>query len=264
MKDEGAVNDDFQRNGKLPTLERVIEATQGNVVLSFIPRRLPNTQHSKQTQRKLLPEEVDYVRTLVEHYKLDLGQLGLYHCCEECYQPGTDRHSHEQFLRHGSNGDQFRGELMATRILISDALGRKPVIFTSPQNWMHDQHGNINREALGYIADNFEILVLTHPGRVLGIPFYTLTRPGGILIGTHPEEINSSRSPNILPTVDLTREDQKAKEKYLDEARSIAKLQHINCEPSGIAGLALLLQMKKTIPKHKNILIVNTGKLKYP
>ncbi|MBS3123106.1 PLP-dependent lyase/thiolase [Candidatus Woesearchaeota archaeon] len=54
------------------------------------------------------------------------------------------------------------------------------------------------------------------------------------------------------------------KEKYLDEARSIAKLQHINCEPSGIAGLALLLQMKKTIPKHKNILIVNTGKLKYP
>jgi threonine dehydratase len=34
-------------------------------------------------------------------------------------------------------------------------------------------------------------------------------------------------------------------------------------EPSGIAGLALLLQKKSSIDKDKKILIVNTGKTKY-
>lgn len=53
------------------------------------------------------------------------------------------------------------------------------------------------------------------------------------------------------------------KEQYLDEAMKIAEEQKINCEPSGIAGLALLLQMKNKIPKDKKILIVNTGKTKY-
>lgn len=53
-------------------------------------------------------------------------------------------------------------------------------------------------------------------------------------------------------------------EPYLDQAIKIAKMNHVNCEPSGIAGLALLLQMKNQIPKHKKILIVNTGKTKYP
>lgn len=53
------------------------------------------------------------------------------------------------------------------------------------------------------------------------------------------------------------------RENYLDEAMKLAKLQKINCEPSGIAGLALLLQMKSQIPKDKKILIVNTGKAKY-
>lgn len=54
------------------------------------------------------------------------------------------------------------------------------------------------------------------------------------------------------------------KEQYLDKAMKIAKMQKINCEPSGIAGLALLLQMKNKIPKNKKILIVSTGKTKYP
>ena len=53
-------------------------------------------------------------------------------------------------------------------------------------------------------------------------------------------------------------------ENYLDEAIALAERQEINCEPSGIAGLAMLLQMKKEVKKDKKILIVNTGKTKYP
>jgi len=52
------------------------------------------------------------------------------------------------------------------------------------------------------------------------------------------------------------------KEQYLDEAIEIAKSQGINCEPSGIAGLGMLLQLRNKIPKDKKILIVNTGKTK--
>lgn len=51
-------------------------------------------------------------------------------------------------------------------------------------------------------------------------------------------------------------------ENYLDEALEIARDQKISCEPSGIAGLGLLLQMKDKIPD-KKILIVNTGKTKF-
>ena len=40
-----------------------------------------------------------------------------------------------------------------------------------------------------------------------------------------------------------------------------AKLE-INAEPSGIAGLGLLLQLQAKVPKDKKILIVNTGKAK--
>lgn len=54
------------------------------------------------------------------------------------------------------------------------------------------------------------------------------------------------------------------KEYYLDKAIKLAETLKINCEPSGIAGLALLLQMKNKIPKNKKILIVSTGKTKYP
>lgn len=52
-------------------------------------------------------------------------------------------------------------------------------------------------------------------------------------------------------------------EKYLDEAIQIAQNQKINCEPSGIAGLGLLLQLRNIIPRDKKILIVNTGKTKW-
>jgi hypothetical protein len=53
------------------------------------------------------------------------------------------------------------------------------------------------------------------------------------------------------------------KEKYLDKAMEIAKANKINFEPSGISGLALLLQMGNKISKDKKILIVSTGKTKY-
>jgi hypothetical protein len=54
------------------------------------------------------------------------------------------------------------------------------------------------------------------------------------------------------------------KEEYLDEAMELSKSQRINCEYSGIAGLALMLQMKDKLPKNKKMLIVNTGKTKIP
>ncbi len=49
---------------------------------------------------------------------------------------------------------------------------------------------------------------------------------------------------------------------FLEEASQIANSFHIQSEPSGIAGLALFLQMKKEIPPDKKVLIVNTGKTK--
>jgi hypothetical protein len=51
-------------------------------------------------------------------------------------------------------------------------------------------------------------------------------------------------------------------EHYLDEAIALAESQKINAEPSGIAGLALLLQQKEKIQKNKKILVINTGKTK--
>ncbi|MFH1224806.1 MAG: PLP-dependent lyase/thiolase [Candidatus Diapherotrites archaeon] len=54
------------------------------------------------------------------------------------------------------------------------------------------------------------------------------------------------------------------REHFLDEAMALAESQGINCEPSGIAGLALMLQMKRKLPKGKKMLIVNTGKTKLP
>lgn len=53
------------------------------------------------------------------------------------------------------------------------------------------------------------------------------------------------------------------KEEYLEQAMVLAKSQGVNCEYSGIAGLALMLQIKSKLPKDKKILIVNTGKTKY-
>ncbi len=54
------------------------------------------------------------------------------------------------------------------------------------------------------------------------------------------------------------------RESYLDRAVEIAESQGINCEASGIAGLALMLQMKEKLPKDKKMLIVNTGKTRLP
>lgn len=52
-------------------------------------------------------------------------------------------------------------------------------------------------------------------------------------------------------------------EQFLDKAMNIAKSNKINCEPSGIAGLALMLQMSSELLRDKKILIVNTGHTKY-
>ncbi|MFA6992714.1 MAG: PLP-dependent lyase/thiolase [Candidatus Gracilibacteria bacterium] len=48
-------------------------------------------------------------------------------------------------------------------------------------------------------------------------------------------------------------------ERYLKQAIRLAKKIGVHCEPSGIAGLGLLLQMKNSIPKDAKIVIVNTG-----
>lgn len=53
-------------------------------------------------------------------------------------------------------------------------------------------------------------------------------------------------------------------ERFIEEAIELAKENKVFCEPSGIAGLALFLQMKQKIPKDKKILIVNTGKTTWP
>lgn len=51
-------------------------------------------------------------------------------------------------------------------------------------------------------------------------------------------------------------------EEYLDLACEYADATKIQCEPSGIAGLALFFQQLDKIPTDKKIVIVNTGKLK--
>jgi len=52
------------------------------------------------------------------------------------------------------------------------------------------------------------------------------------------------------------------KEKFVDEAIAIATRLNLTFEPSGMAGLALLLEKKDFIPNDAKILIVNTGKTK--
>jgi len=53
-------------------------------------------------------------------------------------------------------------------------------------------------------------------------------------------------------------------ENFIEEALDIARKHSIRCEPSGIAGLALLLQMKDELPADEKILIINTGSTIYP
>ena len=53
-------------------------------------------------------------------------------------------------------------------------------------------------------------------------------------------------------------------ENFVEEALEIARKQSVRCEPSGVAGLALLLQMRDEVPKDEKILIINTGSTIYP
>ncbi|MDP3992695.1 MAG: PLP-dependent lyase/thiolase [bacterium] len=53
-------------------------------------------------------------------------------------------------------------------------------------------------------------------------------------------------------------------EQYVDEALALAQKQNITCEPSAISGLALLLQLRDSLPKDKKMLVVNTGKAHLP
>lgn len=53
-------------------------------------------------------------------------------------------------------------------------------------------------------------------------------------------------------------------ENFIEEAYCNLTNQDISVEYSAVAGLALLLQMKDQIPKDKKILIVSTGKAKFP
>lgn len=53
-------------------------------------------------------------------------------------------------------------------------------------------------------------------------------------------------------------------ESCIYEAVQIAAYQNIIAEPSALAGFALMLQMKNELPKDKKIVIMSTGKMKYP
>jgi len=52
-------------------------------------------------------------------------------------------------------------------------------------------------------------------------------------------------------------------EEAIEEAFELLNSQGINCEHSGAAGLAYLLENKKYLPKDKKYLVVNTGKGKW-
>jgi len=75
----------------------------------------------------------------------------------------------------------------------------------------------------------------------------------------HERFINRLRNKCIGPLSDIYCVD----EPFVDEALDIAKTEGISCEPSGIAGLSLLLQEREMIPRDAKILIVNTGNTNY-
>ena len=54
------------------------------------------------------------------------------------------------------------------------------------------------------------------------------------------------------------------KEEAINKAIDLADKQKIEAEPSGLAGLALMLQMKDELPRNKKYLIVNTGRSHLP
>ena len=51
-------------------------------------------------------------------------------------------------------------------------------------------------------------------------------------------------------------------EAFIDKGFELAQRLGIKCEPSGSAGLAMLLQWQNKIPRDNKILIINTGKLR--
>lgn len=53
-------------------------------------------------------------------------------------------------------------------------------------------------------------------------------------------------------------------ERYLTQAMKIALSNNIKAEPSGLGGLAMLLQLAKKISRKAKILVVSTGFTKYP
>lgn len=53
-------------------------------------------------------------------------------------------------------------------------------------------------------------------------------------------------------------------ENFIEEALEISRKHAVRCEPSGIAGLALLLQMREELPHDEKMLIINTGSTIYP
>lgn len=53
-------------------------------------------------------------------------------------------------------------------------------------------------------------------------------------------------------------------ENFVEEALDIIKKHSIRSEPSGVAGLALLLQMRDELPRDEKMLIINTGSTIYP
>ncbi len=53
------------------------------------------------------------------------------------------------------------------------------------------------------------------------------------------------------------------RERFLGKAMKTAESNGIDCEASGIAGLAMMLQMRGQINRNKKMLIINTGKTKY-
>ena len=52
------------------------------------------------------------------------------------------------------------------------------------------------------------------------------------------------------------------KEQFLDQTMEICGQRNIQCEPSGLAGLALIEQLRQELPTDEKILVVNTGKLR--
>lgn len=53
-------------------------------------------------------------------------------------------------------------------------------------------------------------------------------------------------------------------ESFVEEALEIIRDHSVRCEPSGVAGLALLLQMRDELPRDEKMLIINTGSTIYP